>query len=169
VRKRTLGRSIPLTIFVTISVLVLGVLGAYTAHFILSRTATVRVLENIYEVGLFEDEGLNRTIVTLNFPNVIQGSPDKSTLEFYIALLKPLQLTGKDVRALWRVKNLPEGMTLTAEWLNGGTWMNWNQNTYSLTLSIDYPLRKVKFTLDPGNTPPGDYAFTIEIEVGEWT
>jgi len=36
-------------------------------------------------------------------------------------------------------------------------------------MSASYTYRCVTFMLDTGNAEPGDYGFTVEIEVGEWS
>ena len=166
-----LGKSIPLIAVLITSLLTSTVLGAYVGHFLMTRPASVTVTMNGFEASLYADAGLTTPLASLSFPEAIQGDISGSTTDTtcYIALTRPSEIAGLDVRALWRCPDLPAGMTLTAKWLYGADWLDWNEGVYSLTLSVDYVQRQICFTLDIGNAGVGDYSFTVEIEVGEWS
>jgi len=165
-RVHAVGQTIPLTALLLVSLAVTGALAAYTAFFLTSNPATVTVTVNSFSAELYSDATLTTPVTSLDFGSLMQGST--ATFTCYLALLYPDDLAGKDVRALWRAPDLPAGMTLTAEWLNGGTWMTWAEGSYTLTLSVDYPYREVRFTLAVNDVATGTYSFTMEIETGEW-
>ena len=163
--------TLSLVIFIILSTIIATGFGAYIGHYLMTRSASVAVTTNGFEASLYADAGLTTQLTSLSFPEAIQGDISGSTTDVtcYIALTRPSEIAGLDVRALWRCPDLPAGMTLTAKWLYGADWLDWNEDVYSLTLSVDYVQRQICFALDTGNAGVGDYSFTVEIEVGEWS
>jgi len=163
--------TLSLATIIVLSTVVATAFGAYIGHYIMTRPASVTVTMNGFESTLYADAGLTAPLTSLSFPETIQGDISGSTANVtcYIALSRPSEIVGVEVRALWRSPDLPEGMTLTAKWQNGVDSLWWNEDTYSLTMSASYTYRCVTFMLDTGNAEPGDYGFTVEIEVGEWS
>ena len=152
---------------VLISLLSVGVMGAYILHYMLTTPATVSITTNTFEIQLFSDLGLTTPATVIAFPNIMksQGGGNSATSPSYWIYSSTRQF-GQSIYCKWSTSTLNANFTVTAEYYTT-SWQTWTKDTQNIVLDNANSVIQARFILTVGQHPIGSYGFDIELQAGD--
>ena len=161
----------PLTALIIIAVFVTGATSAaYIIHYRLEQPATVSIIVNPYTAHLYKDEACTTVAAAIAFPDaafLYQGAAQSVSPTYYFKLDEAPAAT---VSVIISVVDLPAGMTLTGERHANGEWrpltLDGATQEFSF-INTNWDARPLRFTLNVGDNPVGDYSFMLIFDVIE--
>lgn len=151
----------PLVILCLITISCASVFGIF--YFSLTKTANVNVIVNTFIIELYEDVGLTTVAATVEFPDILEGTPQATDSQVYYLHAETIE-PGAPIYVMFEIVNLPPSMSVMVMVATDGPYAEWIESD-PLTLDNVEPTAKLIFKINTGSTIPGAYSFDVVFDV----